>query len=60
MLALGALISGLTIGFIFGWLVRDEMSRPLLREGIGLGVPGEWARAQRQAAAPGTPDNDDG
>jgi len=46
MLALGALITGLVIGFIFGWLVRDEMSRPLARKGFGLGVPGEWVQAQ--------------
>jgi len=51
MLALGALIAGLAIGFIFGWLVRDEMSRPLAREGIGLGVPGEWVRTQRADAS---------
>lgn len=52
MLALGALIAGLAIGFIFGWLVRDEKSRPLRREGFGLGVPGEWVQDQRRGPAP--------
>ena len=57
MLALGALIAGLAIGFIFGWLVRDEMSRPLTRDGFGLGVPGQWVRAQKSGVAPGSQDD---
>jgi hypothetical protein len=55
MLALATLATGLVIGFIFGWLVRDEMSRPLRREGIGLGIPGEWASRQ---SGPGGADDD--
>ena len=52
MLAFGALIAGLVIGFVFGWLVREETARPLLREGFGLGVPGDWVDTQRQASPP--------
>ena len=54
MLAIGTLITGLVVGFVFGWLVRDELNRPLQREGIGLGVPGEWADRQRGAGDGGS------
>ena len=50
MFAMAALITGLAIGFIFGWLVRDASSRPLAREGFGLGVPEQWVQAQRSAS----------
>ena len=46
-MAVVALLVGLIVGFIVGWLVRDELSRPLTREGFGLGVPGEWAEREK-------------
>ena len=36
-----ALAVGLVVGFVFGWLVRDSGSRPLVASGekFGIGVP---------------------
>ena len=42
MLCIAALIVGLVVGYITGWLVRDESTRPLIAPGeaFGTGVPG--------------------
>jgi len=46
-----ALVVGGVFGFVAGWLVRDAAGRPLTRAGeqIGVGVPDEWYRRQRDA-----------
>ena len=43
MFAIVALAVGLVIGFVFGWLVRDAGSRPLIAPGeeFGVGVPSQ-------------------
>ena len=51
-MAVVTLLVGLVVGFILGWLVRDEMSRPLLRDDIGLGVPEDWVEWDPVRALP--------
>ena len=46
-MAVVALLVGLALGFIFGWLVRDEMSRPLMGDEVGIGVPGQWVERRK-------------
>ncbi len=50
------LVTGLVIGFIIGWLVRDYLTseKRLLRpeDGFGLGNPGTW-KQQQQGRYPG-------
>jgi len=45
------LVTGLVIGFISGWLVRDFLTteKRLLRpeDQFGIGVPDNWYRQQR-------------
>ena len=44
MFAIVTLVVGLVIGFVFGWLVRDASSRPLIAPGekFGIGVPSRF------------------